>query len=197
MNTALMVLAQLWQLRRKVPLSLWLIAGLVVLLGVSRCERTRYGAREYDRGVADTKAGAQMDSMLRAQLVAKHDSAKAHTDTAVKHVQRARTRVDSAIAALSPTTSQLPEVANLVATVTQLTTQVDTLVRTLDRERTLGALRASVDSASIVSLRIIANAEAKRADQAERERDAKPGWPKVIGGAVVGAAVGVLVGVLR
>jgi hypothetical protein len=80
----------------------------------------------------------------------------------------------------------------LVANVYTLTAQVDTLARTLDVERAISRLRASVDSAALVSARVVIIAQSDSiATLAKRPR-----WATVvkssIGAGLLGAVSAVI-----
>jgi hypothetical protein len=89
---------------------------------------------------------------------------------------------------LPETLQVVPEVRALVANVYTLTAQVDTLARTLDVERAISRLRASVDSAALASAALTI---ASKEDQIVSLKK-RPQWRTVVTVGVVGVVAGLL-----
>jgi hypothetical protein len=115
-------------------------------------------------------------------------SAKAKTDTIVQRIVVTRWRVDTIIRLVPDSLRDVPEIAALVAVTTTLTAQIDTLARTVEIERAVSRLRASADSAALVSAQITI---VQQQDQIVTLKK-RPQWRTVVTVGVVGVLAGVL-----
>jgi hypothetical protein len=115
-------------------------------------------------------------------------SAKAKTDTIVQRIVVTRWRVDTIIRLVPDSLRDVPEIAALVAVTTTLTAQIDTLARTVEIERAVSRLRASADSAALVSAQLTI---VQQQDQI-RTLKKRPTWRTVVTVGVVGVLAGVL-----
>lgn len=167
-------------LLRRVPWPAWVGVGVALALwwGVVAWGDARYaaGRRSVTTTVSDGARGA---------IDAATGVASARVDTIRERVVVTRWKVQAAVAALPPEVAALPPVQVLVSETTTLTRQVDSLVTALDQERAMRVLRAAVDSAEIVGLRVTV------ADQ-QHELARRPQWRHVLGGVAVGVALGVV-----
>ena len=170
----------LWAVRA----ALWLVLALAVWGGIAQ-----YGASRYTAGRNSVTAVAPFDvTMLGVARVA--DSvATAKTDTLIKRITVTRWKVDTLIRDVPDSLRSLPEIEALIAATQVLTAQVDTLTHTLDVERAVSRVRASVDSAALVSSSLVI---VNRDDQIVRLKK-RPTWRTVV---TVGA-LGVIAGLLR
>lgn len=182
-----------WSLVKRLPLAVWaLLGGVALVLGLVWSIQA-YGDACYAAGRADVLRGAQVDGATRAWAGGVVRQAEAHTDTVVRRVTVARTRVDTLWQEVPDSLRAVPEIAALRVGIVTLTTQVDTLVGALERERAAHRVRAAVDS---VALRGYALTVVAQRDTIATLRK-RPRWRTVVGGAVVGAAVGFVVGLTR
>jgi hypothetical protein len=115
-------------------------------------------------------------------------SAKAKTDTIVQRIVVTRWRVDTIIRLIPDSLRAVPEIAALTAAATTLTAQIDTLARTVEIERAVSRLRASADSAALVSAQITI---VQQQDQIMTLKK-RPTWRTVVTVGVVGVLAGVL-----
>jgi ElaB/YqjD/DUF883 family membrane-anchored ribosome-binding protein len=99
-----------------------------------------------------------------------------------------RWRVDTIIRLIPDSLRAIPEIAALVAVTTTLTAQIDTLARTVEIERAVSRLRASTDSAALVSAQITI---VQQQDQIVTLKK-RPQWRTVVTVGVVGVLAGVL-----
>lgn len=182
-----------WSFAKRLPLAVWaLLGGVALVLGVVWSIQA-YGNARYLAGRADVLRGAQVDSATRAWAGGVVRQTEAHTDTVVRRVTVTRARVDTLWQQVPDSLRAVPEIEALRVGIVTLTTQVDTLVGALERERAAHRVRASVDSAQVVALGVV-----NRQLVADNHRLAKrPRWRTVVGGGVVGAALGFVLGVAR
>jgi hypothetical protein len=150
---------------------------------------TSYGASRYAEGRASVTTSAERVPPSVTVARAADSSAKARTDTIVQRIVVTRWRVDTLIRLVPDSLRAVPEIAALVAVTTTLTAQIDTLARTVEIERAVSRLRASADSAALVSAQITI---VQQQDQIMTLKK-RPTWRTVV---TVGA-LGVLAGVLR
>jgi hypothetical protein len=116
-------------------------------------------------------------------------TAKAATDTVVQRIVVTRWRVDTLIREVPDTLRAVPQIKALIAATLVLTAQLDTLTRVLDVERATSRLRASTDSAALVSAALtIVHQE----DQIVKLKK-RPQWRTV----ALALGAGVVAGVLR
>jgi len=107
----------------------------------------------------------------------------------VQRIVVTRWKTDTVLRDVPDSLRRVPEIAALVTVTTRLTAQVDTLVRTLDVERAVSRLRASTDSAALVSAQLIILAKEDQIVHLKK----RPQWRTV--GLIAGAAF--VAGVLR
>lgn len=147
-----------------------------------------YGTARYHEGRRSVTASVRVDTVT-VGVVRKADStAKAHTDTIVKRLTVTRWKVDTLIQLVPDSLKAVPEIAELSGMAGQLTAQVDTLARTLDVERAVSRLRASTDSAALVSALVVIQAK----DDEITTLKKRPQWRTVGAALVVGAVAGLL-----
>ena len=182
-------------MRRSVsPVLWWCVIALAQALALWFAGGATVAAIRQDERGKVLAEGERLGRELAAAYERRADSiASAHTDTLRVRVVVTRWQVDTLIRQLPPEVREIPAVDTLVKVVTVLTVQVDSLDRALDRERVASKLRASVDSASIVALRITVQAKEEQVQRLQK----RPTWAKVGGAFVVGALVGVAAGVLK
>lgn len=182
-------------MRRTVSPVLWsVVIALALALALWFAGRSTVSAIRQDERTKVLADGERLGRELAAAYERRAEAiATAHTDTVRERVVVTRWQVDTLIRQLPPEVREIPAVDTLVRVVTVLTVQVDSLDRALDRERIASKLRADVDSAAIVSLRIMTHEQERTIVRLQK----RPTWAKVGGAFVVGALVGVAVGVLR
>jgi hypothetical protein len=140
----------LWLLKR-LPWEVYAAGACVAALVTLWAGIASYGDSRYQAGRRSVTQSAHFDLATRT-LARRADSiATAHTDTVMQRLVVTRWKVDTLLRQLPETLQVVPEVRALVANVYTLTAQVDTLARTLDVERAISRLRASVDSAALAS----------------------------------------------
>jgi hypothetical protein len=160
--------------------------ALVIVAWVSVAS---YGASRYAEGRRSVTQSAERVPASVTVARAADSSAKAKTDTIVQRIVVTRWRVDTIIRLVPDSLRAVPEIAALVAVTTTLTAQIDTLARTVEIERAVSRLRASADSAALVSAQLTI---VQQQDQI-RTLKKRPTWRTVV---TVGA-LGVVAGVLR
>ena len=168
-------------------------AGAVVLGSALALVLTlSYGAGRYQAGRDSVTANVRVDTVTVNTLRRADSTAKAATDTIVKRLTVTRWKVDTLIRQVPDSLIAVPEIQALVGSVALLTSQVDTLTRTLDVERATSRLRASVDSAALVSARVVIVAQSDSIKTLER----RPRWATVvkssIGAGLLGAVSAVI-----
>ena len=165
-------------------------AAALVLACAAACWAgvVRYGASRYAEGRRSVTLLAK--PVTPAVTVAREadSTAQAKTDTVVQRVVVTRWQVDTIVRAVSEPMQAVPEVRALVASVSTLTAQVDTLVRALDVERATSRLRASTDSAAIVSAQLSVVHQQDQIAILNR----RPQWRTVVTVGVVGVVAGLL-----
>ena len=161
------------------------IAGLVaaLLLGA-----TSYGNHRYQAGRSVT-ANVRVDTVTVNTVRRADSTAKATTDAVVKRTKATAQRVDTLILRVPDSLLVVPQIAELVSATYMLKSQVDTLSHTLDLERATSRLRASVDSAALVSASIVITAK----EDEIRVLKKRPQWRTV----AVAGALGVVAGLLK
>jgi hypothetical protein len=179
---------------RVAPYLWWLVISMALALALWFAGRSTVRSIRQDERARVLAEGEAFGSWL-AQTKARRDDAiaKAHVDTVRVRVMVERRRVDTLVLRVPDSLKAVPEVAALIAGVRRLTTQVDSLDRALNLERAASQMRAQVDSAAIVSLRIVV--QGKDAEIASLKK--RPRWRTVALGVVGSAAAGYLVGVVR
>jgi hypothetical protein len=166
---------------RSIPWYIYCFALAVGLFCLSCVGVVRYGAAEYERGRRSVTDGVRFDTVLVGQVRKADSIAQAHTDTVVQRLVVTRWKTDTVLRDVPDSLRRVPEIAALVTVTAQLTAQVDTLAHTLDVERATSRLRASVDSAALVSARLVIVAQGDSIVQLKK----RPQWRTV-------GAVGVL-----
>jgi hypothetical protein len=149
---------------------------------------TSYGASRYAEGRRSVTQSAESVPPSVTVARAADSSAKAKTDTIVQRIVVTRWRVDTIIRLVPDSLRAVPEIAALVAVTTTLTAQIDTLARTVEIERAVSRLRASADSAALVSAQITI---VQQQDQIMTLKK-RPTWRTVVTVGVVGVLAGVL-----
>jgi hypothetical protein len=149
---------------------------------------TSYGASRYAEGRRSVTQSAERVPASVTVARAADSSAKAKTDTIVQRIVVTRWRVDTIIRLVPDSLRAVPEIAALVAVTTTLTAQIDTLARTVEIERAVSRLRASADSAALVSAQITI---VQQQDQIMTLKK-RPTWRTVVTVGVVGVLAGVL-----
>jgi hypothetical protein len=147
-----------------------------------------YGASRYAEGRRIVTQSAETVPAGVTVARAADSSAKARTDTIVQRIVVTRWRVDTIIRLVPDSLRAVPEIAALVAVTTTLTAQIDTLARTVEIERAVSRLRASADSAALVSAQITI---VQQQDQIVTLKK-RPQWRTVVTVGVVGVLAGVL-----
>lgn len=148
-----------------------------------------YGTARYHEGRRSVTASVRVDTVTVNVIRRADSTAKANTDAVAKRTKATAQRVDTLIQLVPDSLIAVPAIKALVGSVKQLTAQVDTLTRTLDVERAVSRLRASTDSAALVSAQIVIAAK----DDDIRTLKKRPQWRTVF---AVGA-LGVVAGLLR
>jgi hypothetical protein len=147
-----------------------------------------YGASRYAEGRRSVTQSAERVPPSVTVARAADSSAKAKTDTIVQRIVVTRWRVDTIIRLIPDSLRAIPEIAALTAAATTLTAQIDTLARTVEIERAVSRLRASADSAALVSAQITI---VQQQDQI-RTLKKRPTWRAVVTVGVLGVLAGVL-----
>jgi hypothetical protein len=179
-------LLALWRLVRRFPAVGWGVQACAIAVGCWWLVAS-YGGAQYEAGrrsVTATLAPSGVDTVVR--IVERQ--AEARTDTVVKRVLVTVKQVDTLVQNLPDSVQMRPDVSKIVEKTYTLAAQVDTLVRVIDTERAAHHLRASVDSAQIVALKVT-NAGLVRENMTLAKR---PRWRTVALGVLTGAVVGVL-----
>ena len=101
-------------------------------------------------------------------------------------------KVDTLLSQVPDSLIAVPAIKALVGSVKQLTAQVDTLAHTLDVERATSRLRASVDSAALVSAQVVIVAQGDRIATLER----RPRWATVVKSSIGAGLIGALSAVI-
>lgn len=146
-----------------------------------------YGNGRYAAGrasVTATLAPSGVDTVVRVV----ERQAEAHTDTVVRRVLVTVRQVDTLVWAIPDTLLSEPRVKALAVTATTLAAQVDTLTRVIDTERAAHHLRAAVDSAQIVALKVTTSTLMAE----NRTLSRRPRWRTVALALVIGVVGGVL-----
>jgi hypothetical protein len=159
--------------------------ALVIVAWVSVAS---YGASRYAEGRRSVTQSAERVPASVTVARAADSSAKAKTDTIVQRIVVTRWRVDTIIRLIPDSLRAVPEIAALTAVTTTLTAQIDTLARTVEIERAVSRLRASADSAALVSAQITI---VQKQDQIVTLKK-RPTWRTVVTVGVVGVLAGVL-----
>jgi hypothetical protein len=173
------------------PFPKWLtlpVAGLAILV-VSWVSVASYGQSRYAEGRASVTPSAERVPLGVTVSHAADSTAKAATDTIVRRIVVTRWRVDTLIREVPDTLRAVPQIKALIAATLVLTAQLDTMTRVLDVERATSRLRASTDSAALVSAALTIVHQEDQIVSLKR----RPQWRTVF---TVGA-LGVLAGVLR
>jgi hypothetical protein len=157
--------------------------AFVVWVGIAS-----YGASRYAEGRRSVTQSAESVPASVTVARAADSSAKAKTDTIVQRIVVTRWRVDTIIRLIPDSLRAVPEIAALTAVTTTLTAQIDTLARTVEIERAVSRLRASADSAALVSAQITI---VQKQDQIVTLKK-RPTWRTVVTVGVVGVLAGVL-----
>ena len=178
---------------KRVPVRAWAALALVAALGSVYGLHVRAVSSAFQRGKQSATQGVTFDSAMVARAAEAVALRTAHTDTVVQRVVVTRTRVESLLVALPDSTRLLPVVPELVASVSTLLVQVDTLTTAITAERMAWTERAKVDSAAIYALRVIGTA---RADTIHDLRK-RPTRKNAALYALLGVGVGFLGGVTR
>ena len=182
---------------KRLPLAVWALLGGVALVLGAVWSVQAYGNARYLAGRADVLRSAQGDSATRAWAGAVVRQAEAHTDTVVRRVTVTRARVDTLWQQVPDSLRAVPEIEALRVGIVTLTTQVDTLVGALDRERAAHRVRVAVDSIAFHGYALTVVAQRDTIATLRK----RPTWGKVAAsaavGMIVGAAVGFVVGVTR
>jgi len=173
----------------RLPRELWAGIIAIALLVGAWAMVASYGTSRYNDGRRSVTQGAQLDAAMLGVVRGADSTAKAATDTVVQRIVVTRWKVDTLVRLVPDSLRSVPEIAALVSATTQLTAQVDTLVRTLDVERAVSRLRASTDSAALVSAALTI---VQKEDQIVNLKR-RPQWRTVF---TVGA-LGVVAGLLR
>ena len=164
-------------------------AGAVVLGSALALALTlHYGASRYQAGRDSVTASAAAITPAVGVIRAADSTAKAATDTLIKRVVVTRYKVDTLIQLVPDSLRAVPEIAALMTTTTTLTAQLDTLTRTLDVERAVSRLRASTDSAALVSAQLVIVSHTDTIMALKK----RPQWRTVALGIVGGVVVGLL-----
>ena len=164
-------------------------AGAVVLGSALALVLTlSYGAGRYQAGRDSVTANVRVDTVMVNTLRRADSTAKAKTDTVFLSVKATARKADSLAYSMPDSLRLVSEVAALIETTHTLYAQVDTLSHTLDIERATSRLRASVDSAALVSASIVI---AQKEDEI-RSLKKRPQWRTVGTALVIGLVAGVL-----
>ena len=170
--------------RTAIALGLPIVAGLAGAYAVAQYGDTRYAA-----GRQTSIRSARDDDALVGPARTAHQRAAAQTDTIIRRITVTRWKVDTLLRDVPDSLRAVPEIAHLVRVTVTLAAQVDTLTRTLDVERAVSRLRASTDSAALVSTQL---ALAASADEI-RALAQRPQWRTV----ALALGAGVVAGLLR
>jgi hypothetical protein len=173
----------------KLPRELWAALAAVVLAWTLIAGVRGYGASRYADGRRSVTDGVRFDTVLVGQVRKADSIAKASTDKIVPRIVVTRWKVDTLIREVPDTLHAVPQIKALVVATLTLTAQVDTLTRTLDVERAVSRLRASTDSAALVSAQLVIIDREDTIVQMKK----RPQWRTV--GLALG--VGVVAGLLR
>jgi hypothetical protein len=177
----------LWLVQR-ISREAWVALAVVLVAVVAWVSVTSYGASRYAEGRRSVTQSAESVPLSVTVARAADSSAKARTDTIVQRIVVTRWRVDTQIRLLPDSLRAIPEIAALTAATTTLTAQIDTLARTVEIERAVSRLRASADSAALVSAQITI---VQQQDQIVTLKK-RPTWRTVVTVGVVGVLAGVL-----
>ena len=178
---------------KRVPARAWAAIALVVAVGAVYGLHLRAVSDAFDRGKQSATHGVTFDSAMVARAAEAVALRTAHTDTVVKRVVVTRTRVESLLVALPDSTRLLPVVPELVANVSTLLVQVDTLTAAITAERAAWSERAKVDSAAIYALRVLGTARGDSIQALSK----RPTKKKAALYALLGATTGFLGGLAR
>lgn len=177
----------LWLVHR-LPREVWLgvaAAGLVVTTWAAVAS---YGADRYEAGRRSVTLSAESVTPAVTVARAADSTAQAATDTIVQRIVVTRWQVDTLAMAVPDTLQTVPQIKALIAATRTLTAQVDTLARTLDVERAVSRLRASADSAALVSAQLTIVQQEDQIMHLKR----RPQWRTVVTVGVVGVVAGLL-----
>jgi hypothetical protein len=148
-----------------------------------------YGQSRYQAGRRSVTALAEAVPVAVTVAREADSTAKAATDAVAKRITVTRWKVDTLIRQVPDSLIAVPEIKALAGSLKQLTAQVDTLTRTLDVERAVSRLRASTDSAALVSARVVIEAKEDQIVKLKR----RPQWRTV----ALALGVGVVGGLLK
>jgi hypothetical protein len=187
--------AVLWalSLAKRVPRQAWAFAALVALLGSLLLWARARERHAYQQGRKDAAQGVVFDSVLLQRAAVRVAKSMAHTDTVTVQVTRTVRRLDTLVLRLPDSLRSVPEVRDVVEGVAQLSVAFDSLLTTHTAERAAWVERAKVDSAAILSLRIIATAQRDTMMTLQK----RPRWRTVALGTLTGLLTGVVAGVVR
>lgn len=175
---------------RKVPTVAWaIVLGVALTVGAWKAV-AGYGQSRYEDGRRSVVEAAKVDGAAVGAVRAADSAAKARVDTVRVRVMQTRWRVDTLITGVPDSLRASPQIAALIAGARELTTQVDSLDRALDLSEAASTLRAEVDAATIVSLRIVNSEQA-------RELKKRPTRGQALGCAALAFLAGVIAGVVR
>ena len=177
----------LWLLKR-LPWEVYPAGAGVAVVVTLWAGAASYGASEYARGRKSVTASAEAVPASVAVARGADSTAKAATDTIVRRLTVTRWKVDTLVRLVPDSLRAVPEIAALMTATTTLTAQVDTLTRTLDVERATSRLRASVDSAALVSAQMVIVSHTDTIMALKK----RPQWRTVALGIVGGVVVGLL-----
>jgi hypothetical protein len=172
----------------RLPSDVWFGIGGVAAIALLYLSVVSYGASRYQAGRDSVTASARVDTVTVNTIRRADSTAKAATDTVVKRITVTRYRVDTLVRLVPDSLRSVPEIAALVTATTQLTAQVDTMRQTLDVERAVSRLRASTDSAALVSAALTI---VQKEDQIVSLKK-RPQWRTVVTVGVVGVVAGLL-----
>jgi hypothetical protein len=177
----------LWLVQR-ISREAWVALAVVLVAVVAWVGITSYGTSRYAEGRRSVTQSAETVPPSVTVARAADSSAKAKTDTIVQRIVVTRWRVDTLIRLIPDSLRAVPEIAALTAATTTLTAQIDTLARTVEIERAVSRLRASADSAALVSAQVTI---VQQQDQIMTLKK-RPTWRTVVTVGVVGVLAGVL-----
>lgn len=144
-----------WNALRKVPSWAYIATLLSGIVATHLATDQRRVDAAYARGRAQTLEGAHFDSDMVATITQARRAAVAHTDTVLRVVTRQVRRVDSIVV---PDTirERFPVVDTLVIESRALVVAVDSLTRTLVKERESTAFLVATLERSVTDARLIA-----------------------------------------
>jgi hypothetical protein len=178
---------------QRIPAAAWAVVAAAVVIASLLFVYQRHGNAQYTAGRRSVTDGARIDSaaLLAARLLV--DSAVARVDTVVKRVMVTRWRTDTVQQQVPDSLRRVPEIAALLAITTTLTTQVDTLQYTLNRERESRRMERIATTQQLMAARaVIVLTQDSVAHLARR-----PTRKAQITTTIVGTLLGLLTGVLR